>query len=180
MKATNSLYEHIEDDIWTWINEFVMAPNAFYDNRFPPCPFARGAVNAGAVDVRVWQSGDVQEFISEGAVQMRDCPSLSTRIMTFPPKTQYLWGLSDYVESLNTDLVATDVFLNTGLAKTTCSRYPGPSADPYFVVIANSLAAVLAGARSLTKTPFYRDWPTAHYALVVERRERMARKYGFQ
>lgn len=180
MKVSASLCQQIEDDIWGWIKQFVMAPNEFYHYRFPPCPFARGAVNANAVDVRVWQSGNVREFIQDGAVQMRECPSLSTRIMTFPPNTEFRWGLSEYVESLNTELVATDVFLNTGLAKTTCSRYPGPSTDPYFVVIANSMAAVLAGAKSLMKTPYYQDWPTAHYGLVVERRERMARKYGLE
>lgn len=180
MLAINSISQQIEDDIWAWINEFVTVRNEFYNHKFPPCPFARAAVTAKTADVRVWQSGNVREFIKEGAIEMRECASLTTRVMAFPPKTQFHWGLSDYVESLNIDLIPTNVFLNTGLAKTTTSRYPGSNKDPYFIVIANSLAAVLSGAKSLMKTNYYQDWPPAHYALVVERRERMARIYGFK
>jgi hypothetical protein len=180
MSAIDSIYQQIEDDIWTWMKEFVTARNEFYNYKFAPCPFARQAVIAKTVDVRVWQSGNICEFIKAGAVQMRECPSLTTRVMAFPPKTQFHWGLSDYVESLNIELVPTNVFLNTGVAKTTTSRYPGSRTDPYFIVIANSLAAVLSGAKSLMKTDYYKNWPAAHYALVVERRERMARKYGLQ
>ncbi len=110
---------------------------------------------------------------------MHDTPTLTTRVMAFPPKTRYLWGINDYVEELNRELIASNVFLNPGVAKTTQSRFPGTaSRDPYFIVIANSLGAVLAGAKSLAKTDYYKDWPAAHYAHVVERRERMAKKFG--
>jgi len=37
---------------------------------------------------------------------------------------------------------------------------------------------VLSGAKSLAKTDYYKNWPAAHYAHVVERRARMAKKYG--
>jgi hypothetical protein len=110
---------------------------------------------------------------------MRDTGSLTTRVMVFPPKTQFQWGISDYVEGLNAEMISDNVFLNTGLAKSTQSHYPGSSTkDPYFIVIANSLDAVLSGAEALKKTDYYKDWPAEHYALVVERRARMAKQYG--
>ena len=116
MSTTVSLYEQIDQDIWKWINEFVTVPNEFYDMKFAPCPYARAAVAQGKVDVRVWESVDVRKFIREGAVDMREAPHLTTRVMTFPPKTRFLWGINDYVEELNMELVPTNVFLNTGIA----------------------------------------------------------------
>lgn len=178
MAIPDLLHRQIEDDMWKWIGEFVTVRNEFYDNSFPPCPFARGAVAAKTADVRVWQSGNAREFIRNGAIEMRDCPTLTTRVMAFPPRTQFMWGMSEYVESLNMELIPDNIFLNTGLAKTTTSRYPGPSTGPYFIVIANSLEAVLAGAERLMSTNYYRNWPAEHYELVVERRQRMAQRYG--
>jgi hypothetical protein len=179
MTASTTVCEQVREDIWTWINEFVTATNEFYGFKFPPCPFARQAVVSKTVDVQVWLSGNVREFIRERAVQMREDAKLTTRVMAFPPKVRLQWGINDYVEQLNAELIATNVFLNTGVAKTTKSRYPGSSAkDAYFIVIANSLEAVLSGAQLLMKTDYYKDWPAAHYAHVVERRERMARQYG--
>jgi hypothetical protein len=175
----SSLVELVEQDLWNWIHKFVTAPSEFYDGHFAPCPYARGAVNNNTVDVRAWHSGDVREFIRDNAIGMRDTPKLTTRAMAFPPRMQFKWGLSDYVESLNAELIADNVFLNTGIARNTRSRYPQPPCtDPYFIVIANSLAAVLEGCEALKKTDYYKDWPAAHYALVVERRERMAERYG--
>jgi hypothetical protein len=131
------------------------------------------------VDVLVWQAGDVRRFIQDNPAAMRETPTLTTRVMVFPPKTQFQWGLNDFVEGLNAKLIASNVFLNTGVAKSTHSRYPGPrSREPYFIVIANSLQAVLDGCEALKKTDYYKDWPQEHYAHVVERREQMARRYG--
>ncbi len=179
MSTIDSAYQVVEDDIWTWIHDFVTAPSEFYNFKFAPCPYARQAVQNKMVDVQVWQTGDVRQFIRAQAIQMREASHLTTRVMAFPPKTRFLWGLNDYVEELNVELVSTNVFLNTGVAKTTKSRFPGSaSKDPYFIVIANSLAAVLAGAESLAKSNYYENWPAAHYAHVVERRARLAKKYG--
>jgi hypothetical protein len=179
MSTIESAYQLVEQDIWNWIEQFVTVKNEFYDFKFAPCPFALQALQAKTVDVQVWQSGSVQEFIKENAIAMRDNPKLTTRVMAFPPQTRFAWGISDFVEELNAELIATNIFLNTGVAQTTKSRYPGsPSQQPYFIVIANSLAAVLAGAASLAKTEYYKDWPADHYALVVERRARLAKKYG--
>ncbi|MEX2111872.1 MAG: hypothetical protein WD845_01725 [Pirellulales bacterium] len=181
MSAIDSTNQQVEQDIWAWIQSFVTAKSEFYSFKFAPCPYARQAVASKTVDVQVWLSGDIREYIKRNAVQMRDCPTLTTRVMVFPPKTQFQWGINDFVEDLNMELIATNVFLNTGVAKTTKSRYPGSNAnEPYFIVIANSLAAVIAGSEALEKTDYYKDWPAAHYAHVVERRARMAKKFGLE
>jgi hypothetical protein len=175
--APDSLPRAIERDIWAWIDGFVTVPNEFYHDKFPPCPYARRAVLARTVDVAVWQSGDARPFIRQGALGMRDNPALTTRVMAFPPRTQWDWGINDYVEVLNAELIPNNVFLNTGIAKTSISRYPGSARRPYFIVVANSLAAVLSGSQSLQLTDYYKDWPRSHYEIVVERRARLARRY---
>jgi len=173
-----TLNEEIVADLWKWIHEFVTVPNAFYNNKFAPCPYAYLAVKTNAVDVVAWESGDVRQFIKDKGIAMRDAPHLTTRVMAFPPRTQFAWGISEYVEELNRDLIPDNVFLNTGIAKTTKSRYPNSGDNPYFIVVANSLAAVLDGANSLAKSDYYKDWPKEHYEIVVERRARMAKLYG--
>jgi len=179
MSTLDSSHPQIEQDIWAWIHEFVTTPNEFYDYKFSPCPFARQAVQTKKVDVRAWQSGNVREFIKDNATAMREEPSLTTRVMAFPPMVRFQWGINDYVEALNVEMISSNVFLNAGVAKSTKIRYPGSrSKDPYFIVIANSLDAVMSGAEMLAKTDYYKNWPAEHYAHVVERRARMARQYG--
>lgn len=168
----------IEADVWTWMREFVSVKNEFYNAKFPPCPFAQKALLQQTVDVTVWQSGDVREFIRTSAEGMRAAPKLTTRVMAFPPRVQFAWGVSDFVESLNRELIADNIFLNTGVTKSTVSRYPGSQGNPYFIVVANSLEAVLQGSESLQRTDYYADWPKTHYEIVVERRAKMAARYG--
>lgn len=178
MAETTTVYEQIASDIWVWMREFVAVKNDFYGAKFPPCPFAQKALLQETVDVAVWQSGDVRRFIRERAENMRDTPTLTTRVMAFPPRIQQAWGISDFVESLNRDLIPDNLFLNTGVTKTMLSRYPGSNGNPYFVVVANSLDAVLKGSESLRQTDYYKDWPKTHFEIVVGRRERMAKRYG--
>nr|AYM54393.1 hypothetical protein [Phaselicystis flava] len=179
MDDIEALRRQVEGDVWKWIHEFVATPNEFYNFRFPPCPYARQAVLQEKVDVLVYTSGNVRAFIKAGAIGMRDSEKIGTRVMAFPPKTKLQFGLSDFVESLNADLIKDDVFLNTGYAKTSVSRYPSsPPGEPYFVVIANSLAPVLAGCESLKRTDYYKNWPAEHFGIVVDRRARMARQFG--
>lgn len=173
-----SLHDEIHEDMWAWIHSFVTVSNEFYKGKFAPCPYAKGAVAANTVDVVVWKSGDVRAFIREQAADMRDSPKLTTRAMTFPPRTQWAWGISEFVEELNAEMIPDNVFLNTGVAKTTTSRYPGSAGKPYFIVVANSLDGVLKGAEALERTKYYVDWPKSHFEIVVERRARLARRYG--
>jgi hypothetical protein len=178
MSAPPSVHQAVEQDIWRWIAEFVTVPHGDGRSNFPPCPYARQAVLAGTVDVKVLLAGDVRGFMHDHAMALRDNPALTTRVMTFPPRTRWHWGISDYVETLNATLIPDNVFLNTGVARTTRSRYPGADSRPYFIVVANRLDAVLEGCESLKATHYYEGWPAAHYRLVVERRARMVRLYG--
>jgi hypothetical protein len=168
----------IEADIWAWMRDFVAVRNEFYDGKFAPCPFAQRALTTQTVDVAVWRSGNIREFARERALEMRDSAALTTRVMVFPPRTQLAWGFGDFVEALNAELIPDDVFLNTGMAKTTTSRYSGSGNRPYFIVVANRLDAVLKGSESLQRSAFYENWPAAHRQIVVERRQRMASRYG--
>ena len=170
--------DRIELDIWKWITDFVAAKSPFYDGRFAPCPYAAGALHSKSVDVKAWSSGDFRKFVRDHSQQMHEVPHLTTRVMIFPPRAQRAWGLLQFVEGLNAELIPHNVFLNTGIAKTTVSRYPGSSGEPYFVVIANSLDAVLKGADALTRTNFYDHWPKRQFDIVVNRRERLYKRYG--
>lgn len=170
--------EEIELDIWNWIRDFVTAKNAFYDGRFAPCPYALGAVRAQSVDVVTWSVGSFARLIRRSGEEMRILPHLTTRVMAFPPRARRAWGLQEFVEALNAELIPDDIFLNTGTAKTTVSRYPASNGDPYFIVIANRLDAVLKGAEALKQTNFYDDWPTRQIDIVVNRRDRLNRRYG--
>ena len=172
------LCEQIEKDVINWINEFIAVPNEFYDGKFAPCPYARAAMLARAVDVAVWDSGDPRLFIREKASTMRDSEAIQTRVIVFPPRVQWSLGISEYVDTLNTELIAQNIFLNTGIAKSTRSLFGGSQGKPYFIVVVNSLSEVLRGAKSLQRTNFYDKWPASHRELVVERRADMARRFG--
>ena len=172
------LREQIENEITNWINEFITVPNAFYDGKFAPCPYARAAMSARAVDVAAWEAGDPRLFIREKASTMRDSGKIQTRVIVFPPRVQWSLGISEHVDTLNTELIADNIFLNTGVAKSTRSLYPGSGDRPYFIVVVNTLSEVLRGAKSLQKTTFYDKWPASHLELVVERRADMAERYG--
>ena len=167
----------IESDIWLWMRDFVAVKNAFYNAKFPPCPYALRALMDHTVDVLAWRGGDWRSFIRQHATGMRDHPRLTTRVMAFAPRTQHAWGMSAFVEALNTELIPHNIFLNTGVAKTSVSRHPGAQGKPYFIVVANSLDAVLAGAQALQRTGYYDEWPAQQVEIVVQRRERLATRY---
>lgn len=173
-----TLHDEIIQDIWTWIRSFVAVRNEFYGGRFPPCPYAQSALSAMSVDVSAWETGDVRSLIRQKSLEMRDAPHLTTRVIAFPPRTQLAFGISEYLETLNAELIPDNIFLNAGISKTIKSRYPGSNNAPYFIVIANSLDAVIKGAALLQRTEYYKDWPRSHFELVVERRVRMASRYG--
>lgn len=172
------LAQSIEDDIWSWMRSFVAVKNDFYSEKFAPCPFALRALMTKTVDVAVWRSGDVRDFIRKHATCMCKVPGLTTRVLAFPPRTQHSWGISEFIEALNAELIPLNIFLNTGIAKTTASRYPGSREKPYFIVVGNSLDAVLQGADALRSTGYYNDWPRSHFEIVVERRARLALRHG--
>jgi hypothetical protein len=167
MTAPDPIYQELRTTLGL-DQRAVNAPNEFYGSSSPYPTAAGGSDKRRGLAVG-------SERISSG-ITCRD-PHLRRRDGL--PPTRDLWGINDFVEELNTELVSSNVFLNTGIAKTSQSRFPGSSTkDPYFIVIANSLAAVLSGAESLAKSDYYKDWPADHYAHVVERRARFAKQYG--
>ena len=181
MESATTLLEQAEKDLWRWIREFITVPNEFYHKKFAPCPYAKSAVADGQVDVVVWESGSPRDFIREQALAMRDerpTTGVTTRVMGFPPRMLRAWGLVDYVDALNIELVPDNVFLNAGVAKSTVSCFPGSRDEPYFIVIANTLDGVLKGSEALQRTAFYKDWPAEQYRTVVERRARYAAHHG--
>ena len=170
----------VEKDIWTWLNGFVTVNNAFYAGKFPPCPYARAAILASQVDVKVFPSGgDAKQFIRDRTFEMVNAPGLSTRVMGFPPRFLMAWGMTEFVESLNAEVIPHNLFLNTGVTKTMASRYPGSRAgDPYFIVVANRWDAVLSGSKALERTDYYGNWPRDQFELVVRRRARLIERYS--
>lgn len=175
--ADNSLQERVVEDLWSWIREFVAVPNEYYGGKFAPCPYAQSALAAESVAVAAWERGDARDFVSERSAELIENPNLTTYVMALPPRFQSAFGFTDYIESRNRDLIPKNVFLNTGVAKTTTSRYPGSNGRPYFIVVANSIDAVMKGANALRRTGYYKDWPSSHFELVVVRRERLYQKY---
>ncbi|HRX82631.1 MAG TPA: hypothetical protein P5307_26370 [Pirellulaceae bacterium] len=181
MNNEASIEETVGQDIWAWLKEFVTVKNEFYRGKFAPCPYALSAILADQVDVKVYLRGNVRSFIRQKSIELRDSKNLSTRVMAFPPRVQWQWGISEYVESLNAELISDGIFLNTGVTKTMNSSYPDSSGNnPYFIVVANRIDAVLSGSKALQRTAYYKDWPREQYELVVERRDRMAKKYGIK
>ena len=63
------------------------------------------------------RSGDVKSFIRQKASEMRDNGRLTTRVMAFPPRIQWEWGINEFVEGLNQELIRDSVFLNTGVSQ---------------------------------------------------------------
>lgn len=172
-----SLADEVVTDIWSWIKEFVAVPNEFYKGKFAPCPYAQSSLAANSVAVSAWERGDEREFVRAKSYELVEKPQLTTSVMALPPRFISAFGFTDFIESLNRDFIPQNVFLNTGIAKTTRSRYPGSNGQPYFIVVANSLDAVLKGASALERTDYYEDWPASHFELVVIRRAHLAQKY---
>ncbi len=78
-----SLHAEIEQDVIDWIHEFVSVRNEFYGGKFAPCPYARGAMTAGTVDVVVWESGNPRLFIHQKASDLRELTKTQTRVIVF-------------------------------------------------------------------------------------------------
>ena len=114
--------------------------------------------------------GDVRAFIRAGAMGMRDNPDLTTRVLAFPPRVELQTGINAFVDSFNEKMIPDNVFMNTGVARTTSSRYPGPDfKKPYFIVVAEQPGAGAGWLRD-AEADAVLDWPKEHYGIVVERR----------
>ena len=170
--------KQIENDILSWIIEYIEENNEFYDYKFPPCPYARAARLQGLVDIRAYSSGDIKEFISTHTKTLIETRDVNTRILVFPPRTHWKFGLTRFIEDLNSITVPKDYYIQYGTAIQTISRYSGWfNSGPYFIVIINKLSDVIKGHKALLNTDYYKSWSEQHYTEVVTRRQQAIEKY---
>jgi hypothetical protein len=171
-------YETVKQDIWDWIKNYIEANHKFYDYKFPPCPYARAARINGQVDVSVYQSGGVIEFIKNQVDQLTAQSDLKTRVIVFPARMHYYFWLPMMIRRLNKKVIALDYYLQYGTAIRTTSAYDELLKNkPYFIVVVNKLSTVLDGHASLLKTDYYKPWAKHHYTAVVTNRQKLYEKY---
>jgi hypothetical protein len=172
------MIDQIRQDIWTWLTDYVEVNHKFYDYKFPPCPYARGARLRGLVDVRVYEQGSAIEFIQAEIADLIAESKYNVRILVLPPRARWDWRISRFVNRLNQRIIADDFYAQYGTANHTISRYPGWfNWGAYSIVIVNRLSDVLDGHRALTSTEYYRPWAKSHYDAVVTRRQHMYEKH---
>ena len=165
----------IEQDIWQWITEYIEVNHEFYDYKFPPCPYARGARLKGALDVVAWTAGNTRTFIDAQTHDLLQSHK-TVRVLVFPPSLRWNWLTRWHIANLNKTLVPQDYYIQYGGAVETQSRYPGWPGE-YVIVIINLISDVLQGHEALKSTAYYRNWSNAHYHNVVQRRQRVYNRY---
>jgi hypothetical protein len=159
----------IEQDIWTWITDYIEQDHEFYGHRFPPCPYARRARLQGELAVKVWHKGSIHGFIDH-EIQTLNLDQPQVLIMVFPPWLRWSWLTRRRIDRLNRDLVTKDRYIQMGTAVNTRSRYalwPGS----YVVVIVNVLSRIMEAHHSLLRSDYYANWSRSHYRNVVGRRQ---------
>jgi len=169
---------NIEQDIWNWVKNYVEKPHAFYNYKFPPCPFARAARLQQLLDVKVYVSGGIKQFIKTQTQNLIDGNKLNTRILVFPHHVRWFYPIKWWIKYLNKQTIPYDYYLQYGKAVGSHSQYPGLFSNrPYFIVIINKLSDVIDGHLMLLKTDYYSNWSTQHYNDVVVRRQNTFDKY---
>jgi hypothetical protein len=166
--------QQIEQDIWDWIKNYIEVDNKFYDYKFPPCPYAKSARLKGLVDVQAYETGKVKQFISEQITDLVSNNQYNVRVLVFPPRTHWHFGLQRFLQDINKTIVSQDYYAQFGTALQTTSQYSGWfNSGPYFIVIINKLSEVLSGHQALANTAYYKSWSQQHYHEVVTRRQKI-------
>jgi hypothetical protein len=155
----------LANKIRKWIIEEIEAPHEFYDYRFPVCPFARSARLSEEVDIVVYASGGPYKFIKQQVQYLQTDKIFKIKIMAFPKRMRWYLHLHFLLDRMNCDIVGKDLYIQYG------------KNDDAFIVIVNRLSSVLDGHRSLLKTDYYKNWSKDHYDAVVERRQKIYKKY---
>ena len=155
----------IEKDIWQWITDYIEINHKFYDYKFPPCPYARGARLKGTLDVVAWTEGKYKTFINEQTSDLLQS-NKTVRVLVFPPIFRWNWFVRRHIANLNKNLVPQDYYIQYGGAIDTVSKYLGLPGS-YVIVIINRLSDVLAGHEALKSTTYYQNWSDTHYHIVV-------------
>lgn len=173
------MIDQIEQDIWTWLTNYVEVNHKFYDYKFPPCPYARGARLRGLVDIQVYEQGSVVEFINAKIADLITNSKYNVRILVMPPRSRWNWRIARFINQLNKQIVSEDFYAQYGTANHTLSRYPGWfNWGAYSIVIVNRLSDVLDGHRALLATDYYHPWSRLHYDAVVTRRQKTYEQYS--
>lgn len=168
----------VENDIWSWIKDYIEVDNKFYDYKFPPCPYAKSARQKGLVTVKGYESGNIKEFIKDHVHKLVIDPNHDIIVLAMPPRARWTWGIKRLINQLNRQVIPQGYYVQYGSAVKTSSRYPGIfNSGKYFVVLVNKLGPVLEGHKSLLKTDYYKPWSKQHYAAVVTRRQKLYDKY---
>jgi hypothetical protein len=160
------MQDKIKSDILDWLINFVEANHSFYNFKFPPCPYAKAARLKGLVDIKVYETGSVRNYIVD------QTETTNIRILVFPPQVQWYFGIKRFINKLNESLILKNQYAQYGKAISTKSKYPGILKNtPYFIVIINNLSDVLDGQEALSKTDYYKNWTKKHFNAVVVRRQ---------
>jgi hypothetical protein len=166
------LVKQIETDIWEWLTNYIEVEHKFYDYKFPVCPFAKAARLKGEVAVKVYESGNIKQFIKSAVTETIADPEHNICIMIMPPRARWTLGLRKMIDKLNQDIMSQDYFIQMGGAVNTNSLYPGMfNQGNYFAVFLNQLNPVLQGHKYLLTTDYYSYWSKKHYRDVVIRRQ---------
>lgn len=169
----------VEQEVWTWITDYVEVNHKFYDYKFPPCPYAKSARLRGLVDVQAYSTGSVRKFIREQTSELVAGRQFNVRVLVFPAWYRWLKPLHWFINSLNKQLIGQQYYMQYGRAVNTESQYPGLfRGDPYFVVIINYWPDVVRGSESLQRAGYYTSWPTAHFDAIVTRRQQALDQYN--
>ena len=162
----------IKQDIYDWVVNYIEANHAFYDYKFPPCPFAKAARLKGMLDIQVCEQGSYYNFAEKYVTSMSTDTNFTVRILVYPHSLKYRFWMKKQIAKLNTKIVGMDLYAQIGSAIKTKSKYPGLlETGPYGIVIINRLSDILSGHQSLLKTDYYKSWSDQHYHAVVTRRQ---------
>jgi len=173
-----TIKDQIEDEIRNWIINYIEVNHKFYNYKFPPCPYARAARLKGQLDITVYESGSVLQFIKNQIDQLISLPNLKTRVIVFPPKIKYYFWLPFMIRQINKRIIGLDYYAQYGTAIHTQSAYNGTLKNkPYRIVVVNKLSDVLDGHKALLNTDYYKPWAEHHYDAVVTIREKLYEKY---
>lgn len=168
----------IKQDIQNWLVNYIEENHKFYDYKFPPCPFARSARLRGLIDIKIYESGGIRDFIRTHLKELIDDSEHEICLMVFPPYVKWLFYIKWFIFNLNKKIVKLDYYAQFGTALKTESKYPGILiGNPYFIVIVNKLSDVLRGQQALEKTDYYKPWANHHYEAVVVRRQQIYEKF---
>lgn len=161
----------IEQDIWSWIQNYIEEPHKFYDYKFAPCPYARAARLKNKIDVVAYESGNTVEFIRVQVDQLISNDQHSQKIMVFPPSLRWKYHVRWFIKRLNREIVPKGYYIQYGGAKNTVSKYSSILGGEYVLVIINKVSDVIDGHKALLRTSYYDNWSLKHYKNVVLRRQ---------